>query len=420
MLFASTVAVTTANPTIVPVGSAPTQVGSDFALTQRRPAVSVNPVDQSTFLIAYGEGSAIRVEERSTTTGALLASASFASGTTGYTSRYLNIAYNPAATGSVLAWGVGSETGVRFMRLDGSLAPVGGIVDAEVAVGDKPFIGFLSDGSFVLSFEGFDGPGNESGAVLARFDATGTQIGTNVVANNAVAAGRQNDAVVAVFRGGSLATDRVLVAWEDEEATRFGAGNDDVQYRVFDGTLTPVIAATPVPAANLLTPGGPHEKSKIGNPRVAFDAAGNYAVIYEAEVPGGGGEQIYGSFFSNTHTALSGADAVRLQSTGLAGRQQDATVRHHQESDSFLVNWGQRTSSGAFLTAWQSDGAPALLPEFDLGGGVSSNVRESRMDLVGNTGVAVWKDDSANNVYFRVFTVTTDTAASVDNWMQYR
>lgn len=418
----ATASVASAQPTINYAGAA-VQLGSNPGVQAvTRPVVSLNSTG-SRVAVAYGEGNSIRIEIRNTTSPfAIVSSVVLATADTGFTGAgELEIAFTPDNNQLIVGWGVGaSDGGAAFRRLDATAAPtlttVGSVVSVESGFGNKPEFAFFSNGDLLVATEGADGA--LSGARLHKFNSSNTLVAGPVTVQNAGDVGAdQNDPAVAIYN------DTVLVAWEDAGNSRFTIAapgtDDDVNYRFFDSSLvslTPATSFFPVPAANLLTSGGPNERLKMGNPAVAYSDTGESLVIYEAEAPTSGSEQVWGNFFTAARTPVNATNSVFIQSGALSGRQQSLSAEYHVASGNFAVVWSARSASQVYLQFVSKTGT-LVGTTTNVSDIANSNTRVAQFDLVGDTGVVSWINDVATDAgYIRIFTLG---ATGVENWSMY-
>lgn len=392
------------------------QVGVVLSNPQREPAVAVRPVDPTQFAVAFGENGDIVVQTRNTSTGAVIETTTIPSASTGYTTGEIAITYTPNSSEIVVGWGVGNDTGVRLQRFNAStLATVGGVVNVIADYGNKPKFDFFSDGSLLVAYEGGDGPGNSGGVVARRYLADGSPAGGEFVLNDPNVTGAQNDPAIAIRRTGNFATDIVLAVWEDDGFSRFGVGNDDINVRRFDSSLTPLGPAAAVVGANLTTV-GPDQRSKIGNPAVAFAPTGESIVVFEGEDVPSGGEKLYAQIYDAAGTAI-GTDAIRISGVTAPGRQQAVSARYHAASNTFAIVWGTRSSTDVYIRFISLDGV-LQGGETKLNGSESTDTRRVNFDLATNTGVAAWNNNATNNAYLRIFSIVSNPT-NVESWMSY-
>jgi hypothetical protein len=138
-----------------------------------------------------------------------------------------------------------SISDIFFQRYDGAGHAQGGSVQANVESGGGRYdaaVTTLSDGSFLVAWQGSDDDGN--GIYGRRFGADGTPLDTQEFALNEMRAGDQTGPAVIALAGGGFAG-----AWVDSAAD----GSVNVEARVLNaGTaaVAAVTAAATVPAAD--------------------------------------------------------------------------------------------------------------------------------------------------------------------------
>lgn len=392
--------------------------------TQQFPRPAINPAGTQ-FAIAFREGSDIVVQVRDFATETIQNTLTLPAATTGYTDAALSLTYNPAGTELILGWGVGNDAGASIIRIDATtLTAIGSPVEVAALAGAKPKVDFFSDGSLLVAYEGVDATPSVA-ALIRRYQADLTPVGAPVVVHAGFDIGSQGDTAIGIVRTGNLATDTVIVAWEDDANTRFPIAapgtEDDVNVRYFDSSLNPLAAFVGVSGANLTTIGGPDERSKLGNPSVVVAPNGKYAVAFEGEGVPSGNEVIWGNFFNADRTVASGADSVRLSSVGLAGRQQAVVLKYHTGTSTFVAAWGARNDTNAYVRFFTEAGVAETTDLVINSDRAVSNVREASWDLVGNKAVAAWHSAGgadANNAFFRTFDIT-GSATSVSGWEMF-
>lgn len=423
MAAASTVAF--AQPAIDFGSFASTQiVGSDPLLEQAFPRVAINPAGTQ-FALFFVEGTDLVLQVRQVSDASLLASATINAATSGWNADgELAVAFDPTGANVYVGWGVGADEGVSIASHSASTGTINGsIVVVSALIGNKPKFDFFSDGSVLVAYEGNDGPGNLGGAVMRRYDAALTPIGGEVIIHDTNNLGAQGDAAIGIIRTGTLATDIVVTAWEDEANTRFPAAlpgtEDDVNYRLFDSTLAPLTALTGVPAAQLATSGGPDENDKMGNPAIGIADDGSFMIGWEGEFTAAGGdERVFGAFFDSSQTALS-SDATIVSTPALAGRQQGVFIAYNATVAHYLAFFQSRGSTTVQLRFFSKTGVPSG-SEVTLNGDLpTTSARYGSMALSGNVGIAAWQDviSGADNAYYRLFQVTGST--NVSDWVMF-
>ncbi len=392
--------------------------------TQQSPRPAINPAGTQ-LAIAFREGTDIVVQLRDIATETVQNTLTLPSATTGYTSAALSLSYNPAGTELILGWGVGADAGARIQRVDAStLTTIGSQVDVSTGAGAKPKVDFFSDGSLLVSYEGADSEPSVA-ALFRRYQADLTPIATPVIVHDGNNAGSQGDTAIGIIRSGNVATDVVVVAWEDDGNTRFPTlapgTEDDVNIRYFSSSLAPLAAFAPVVGANIATTGGGDERSKLGNPSVAVAPNGKYAVSFEGEGLPSGNEVAWGNFFNADRTIGSGANAVRISSVGLTGRQQAIVLRYHVGTSTFAAAWGARNDVNIYVRFFSETGVAETTDLLINTDRTVTNVREAAFSLVGNKGVAAWHSAGgadANDAFFRTFNVT-GSVSSVAGWEMF-
>lgn len=399
-----------ADPAVSFGSEVPTSVFSIEGNVQLDPIVAIAPAGDK-FVIAWIEESTVLdifFEIRSTTNpSTVIGAGSIVSTASGLTDDEVlsGAAFSPDGTTLILAWGVGDDAGAAFQRIDGVTgALLGSRVDAPLGV-NAPKVDFFSDGSFLLGYEGGEGI-DGSGAFLQRYDSTGTPVGTTVTAASGTA-GNQNDVAIAIRRTGNVATDTVVVAWEDNGTTRFA--DDDVNFRIFDSSLSPLTAQTPIPAANLIG-----VALKCGNPHVGVAANGDFAIGYETETSGND-EKARVSFLTSTGAA---AQANSLEAIGSGARNQSVSVRYHAGTDSFAVFAGTRTAD-APIKFFSRNGIP-YAGSTNIASTETLDARKTSLAVVGDNAVAAWQDNDVDSAFFRFFTLKNSVAAGATSWDLYR
>ena len=116
---------------------------------------------------------------------------------------------------------------IFFQRFDGAGHALDGVVQANVASGGGHYdaaVTALSDGGFLVAWQGADGEGN--GVYARRFGADGTAVDAMEFAMNQVRAGDQTSPDVKALAGGGFAA-----AWVDTAAD----GSASIEVRVLPG-----------------------------------------------------------------------------------------------------------------------------------------------------------------------------------------
>jgi hypothetical protein len=171
---------------------------------------------------------------------ALKGGAAFLASGDGYAASFATAAPLPHVTalaggGFVVAWDsyLNDQRGfslsdIFFQRFDGAGSPVGDMVQANSGWGGRHFdaaVTALSDGSFLVAWQGGDGADN--GIFGRRFGADGTAIDAQEFALNQLHAGDQASVDVTALAGGGFAA-----AWVDTAAS----GGVSIELRVLPGS----------------------------------------------------------------------------------------------------------------------------------------------------------------------------------------
>lgn len=171
---------------------------------------------------------------------ALKGGAAFLASGDGYAASFTTVAPLPHVTalaggGFVVAWDSYyndqrgfSISDIFFQRFDAAGRPLDGMVQANVDSGGGRFdaaVTALSDGSFLVAWQGDDGAGN--GVYARRFGADGSPIDLQEFSLNQLRAGEQTSPDVTALRGGGFAA-----AWVDVDPD----GHASIEMRVLPGS----------------------------------------------------------------------------------------------------------------------------------------------------------------------------------------
>jgi hypothetical protein len=206
------------------------------------------------------------------------------------------------------------------------------LVNTHTADGQfAPFLSMDARGNFVVVWNSIFQDGSGSGVFGQRFDAAGVRVGGEFLVNNTTP-GQQLAATVAVARRGDF-----VVAWEDQY------GDIDIKARRYDRSGAALGAEFRV---NAYTPGAQRF------PSVAYDAAGNFVVVWGSAHDGDAGG-VFGRRFGASGNPIGAEFTVNSYTTGFQG-------------DPRVVG----TAGGGFVVVFVGEGGSDYLHarRFDAGG----------------------------------------------------
>ena len=211
----------------------------------------------------------------------------------------------------------GSDYGVYFRRYNsaGSPLPFSGYPLAARRVNetteetqDSPNIAMRPDGSFIIVWRSLNQASPTSGndVYFRRFDQDANALDTQeVLVNTSFTAGSQEFADVAVSANGQF-----IVVWQSEAQDGSGSGVFARRY-----------ASTGLPTGSFIQVSAGADGNQQ-RPGVAMDANGGFAVVWESDAPGGGGEgfDVYVRHFASDDSPIPGSE-TRVNSfvTGFQG-----------------------------------------------------------------------------------------------------
>lgn len=186
-----------------------------------------------------------------------------------------------------------SISDIWFQRFDGSGHAVGELTQANVQSGGGRYdaaVAALSDGGFVLTWQGSDDDGN--GIYGRRFGADGHALDQQEFAVNQHRAGDQSGADVSALAGGGFVT-----AWVDSAAD----GSVGVEMRVLQGhALDAGASHASAPAAAALTTAPP-----LPLPAIAGDAANNVFSVPSGVLSLDGGDGLDTAVYSAARASFT-------------------------------------------------------------------------------------------------------------------
>ncbi len=401
------------------------------------PYVAFNPAGTK-IVVVYGEPNTyvdagtpeqeIEVDILSVADGSELANDTLLGSETGYgfddggspDSGEITCAWSPDGSTIVVGWGQGDDGGVAFQiysYVDGTdtLTRTGSVVDIADGVED-PRVDFFSDGTFLIGYEGGEGL-DGSGAMMRHFATAGTELTTGSITMSSSITGDQNDPNFAILRSGTFANDIIYTAWEDSGTTRY-AGDDDVNYRIFDSAFNSLSGPTaPAPASNL------SGADKIGNPSVAVAPTGEWTIAFEAEgSPDNSAESAWASFFDNTNTPVTNnAVDIDVNNTDVS---QSISIQYNADNNKFVFAWTtEGNTDGAPVRLFDLDGTNGSM-EYDFQDVNTFAPKDGCMDLSGNKIVFIWSEDAdepeatdANGIFYRFGDI--EISADVNDWGRY-
>ena len=269
----------------------------------------------------------------------------------------------------------GSLDGVFARRFTSAGAPRGPefrVHSATAGSQQAPSVASGPAGQLVVVWESFDGDGD--GIFGQRFDAFGTPVGGEFRVNAYTTAGQVTPAV-------AMDTDgNFVVAWASDGLD--GSQSASV-FQLFDASGVPQGAAFQV---------NTYTTNRQNDPAVAFDAAGNFVVVWA-----GSGDQDgnnYGVFarrFSPAGTPLSGEFQVNAYTTST---QRDPVVAY-APSGNFVIAWSSTgadgDSTGVFGRLFDAAGTP-LGGEIQLNAYTTSVQARPSLGMIGDGSfIVTWR-----------------------------
>jgi S-layer family protein len=172
------------------------------------------------------------------------------------------------------------------------------VVNTYTADGQfAPFLSMDARGNFVVVWNSIFQDGSGSGVFGQRFDAAGVRVGAEFLVNNTTP-GQQLAATLAVARRGDF-----VVAWEDQQ------GDVDIKARRYDRSGVALGAEFRVNA---------YSTGAQRFPSVAFDAAGNFVVVWDSAHDGDAGG-VFGRRFGASGNPIGAEFTVNSYTTGFQG-----------------------------------------------------------------------------------------------------
>ena len=258
-----------------------------------------------------------------------------------------------------------SISDVYFQMFDNAGRAVGAVTQANVASGGGRYdaaVAALSDGGFVITWQGADGDGN--GIFGRRFGLDGGALDQQEFALSQQRAGDQSNADVSALAGGGFVS-----AWVDTSAN----GSVGVEMRVLQGQVADGGAAhasvQPAPSASLVSAPAPAPALPPILPPVRGDGAGN-----ALGVPAG-------------VVALDGG--AGLDTAVYSGARSLFTIAHGAAGFTVTDAWGDRASLANIERVRFGDGMVAL--DIDGTGGQAYRLYQAAFDRTPDKGgVGYW------------------------------
>jgi Ca2+-binding RTX toxin-like protein len=304
--------------------------------------------------------------------------------------------------GFVVAWDDDSRSGgdttfnaARAQVFDAAGTPVGGEILANTTTADRqqqPEVTALPNGGFVLVWNDYSKTGGDTSEYAIRaqvFGATGAPVGGEILVNTATWQSQVTPQITTLSGGGFVAT------WRDGSATAPDTTLDAVRAQVFapDGTrvggeilVNTITAGNQREAQITALSGGGFAVTWLDSSMLGGDFS-NYAV--RAQVFGATGTRVGSEILVNTATA-----------NGQVGPQIAAL-----SNGGFAVTW-EDNSHGAGGATGDSNGSAVKAQAFDATGtavgteilvntATANDQREQQITgLTGGGFVVTWKDDS--------------------------
>lgn len=198
----------------------------------------------------------------------------------------------------------------------------------------NPAVAMDSDGDFVVTWQSTGSPGSDNSynSIQARqFNSSGVPLATQFQVNT-FTNDTQNNPAVAIDSDGDF-----VIVWQSNAAV------GDTSYYSIQGARFNSLAVLQGSQfqANTLTTN--NQKS----PAVAMDSSGNFVVIWESQVSGGGDNSFYSiqrRRYDNSGTAL---DLVELQVNNYTTNRQNRPAVAMDSDGDFVVAWESYQGSGS-------------------------------------------------------------------------
>ncbi len=287
--------------------------------------------------------------------------------------------------------GFGSAAVMRRFQADGT--PLGSdFVVNSTTFGSQgsPDIAMRGDGDFVVVWESFGQDGSGKGVFGQRFSANGTPAGTEFAVNTTTT-GDQGVPVVAMAEDGTF-----VVAWEGNDASGTG-----IYLRRYSATGSPLTGEVVVNADT-----GGDQKT----PALAMQPSGDFILAWSSV-----GTNAADIFVRRFHANTSPKEAEFRTNTSLSGDQ----IRPDLGIDglgNFVVVWhGTATSSvnSIFGRRYDSNAVP-LTGEISLCNASPFHQTNPRIAVSpGGTAVVAWQRDEGNGVFHDVLATVFDAGFNV-------
>jgi hypothetical protein len=284
----------------------------------------------------------------------------------------------------------GSGSSIQARRYDGSGLPLGPeFLVNSITTGDqyRPHVGRAADGRFVVSWRSYYADGSLAGIVAHRFDASGSPLGADFVANT-YTTGFQGAGDLAVDAAGNF-----VVVWEDS------AAHDGSSFGIFGQRYD---AAGVRLGGEFQANGFTTSNQRL--PSVSASPAGGFVVAWRTLFMDGNS---YGVAVRRFDSAGSPVGMEFVANTFTTGYQAGLFGQvAHDARGNFVVAWGGAgagDADGVFAQRFSAAGTPRG-GEFRANTYTTANQRRPKVaaDAVGNFVIA-WESSGQDGSGYGVF-----------------
>lgn len=243
-------------------------------------------------------------------------------------------------------WRSRRRSGLSCVRLEGRDAPAVFPVGPEFRVNDvvnstaaMPAIAVAANGDFTVAWHAENVDGDELAVMARRYSSTGAALSGDFQVNTYTNGAQQNPAIA------SDAAGNVTIVWGS--ASVQDGSREGVYLRRYNAAGTPISGEIQVNQFTL---------NVQGNPAIAMDSDGDFVVAWESNYQDGDGYAIYARKYNSAGVAVTSEFQVNQTSFG---DQQNARVAMDADGD-FAVVWQGPDAGGygVYGRRYNSSGTP--------------------------------------------------------------
>lgn len=227
----------------------------------------------------------------------------------------------------------GSDQGIFAQRFDNLGIPLGSEFQVNTfTTGSQTFVtvGMNGAGEFVIAWESADQDGDGTGIYAQRFDPIGSTVGSEFRVNTSTVNNQSGEPGVDVDEAGNF-----VIAWYSYDAVNELDPNREaeVYFQRFDASGTPQ--------------GGEYRVNRYRTevqdlPTVAYDASGNFVVVWDSVDEDGDGFGSYVRRFNSRGEPISEIVQLNTYTTG----HQDFPIVAVDSDGDFVVTWRSSVQDG--------------------------------------------------------------------------